>query len=292
MTPPEGTGTALRPSVITPLGAGRGIRIVAVVLAAIGFVLAYGGTLQMLWRVWMHNPNYSHGFLIPPVTLWLIWRQRKEIRSEAKPGGSIYGSLLLLPALLLHILGLRGDVTTVQGASLILALGGVVWMLFGGRVFRRIALPLAFLIFMIPTLPWFINVASFKLKLIAARSAVGISQAIGITVEREGVNMIFPGGTLSVENACSGLRSLIALLALGALFAYLASGQVWKRVLLLVLALPIAVIANTLRITALCVYASVGSVQGAAGVFHDVGGYALFAIAFLLLIASRRILRC
>lgn len=292
MIPPAQPGAPAERLPTVAGGVSKGVRVAALVLAIAGFIAAYGGTLRMLWRVWMHNPNYSHGFLIPPVTLWLLWRQRRAIRAAWNERGSLYGMIVLAPALVLQILGLRGDVTTIQGASLILALGGTIWMLFGGAVMRRAAFPLAFLFFMIPTLPWFINVASFKLKLIAAQSAVAVSQAMGITVQREGVNMIFPGGALSVENACSGLRSLIALLALGALFAYLARGAVWKRVLLFVLALPIAVVANAVRITALCIYASVGSVQGAAGIFHDVGGYALFGVAFLLLVASRRVLRC
>ncbi len=289
MKPPT---DANAPTMAVPANRVGGLRIAAIALALVGFAFAHSGTVRVLWRVWMHNPNYSHGFLIPPIALWLLWRERKSFVGDVDPRGSLYGILIMVPAVILQIFGLRGDIATAQGLSFILAIAGTIWMLFGGRVFRRAAFPLAFLGFMIPTFPWFINVASFKLKLIAAQSAVAFSQAIGIAVQREGVNMVFPGGVLSVENACSGLRSLIALLALGALFAYLSSGRIWKRVLLFALTLPIAVLANAIRIAGLCVYASVASVQGAAGLFHDVGGYALFAVAFLLLLLSRKVLRC
>jgi exosortase len=241
--------------------------------------------------MWMNNPNYSHGFLIPPVAAWLLWRQRAVFR-DAAPGGSWAGSILLVPGAMLQIAGLRGDVAMLQGLALILVLMGVVWQIFGGRVFVRVAFPLAFLLFMIPTFPFVINVISFRLKLMAATGAVAIAQEIGVTVQREGVNLLLPDGVLAVDNACSGLRSLIALVALGALFAYLSHGAFWRRGLLFLLALPIAVVANVLRISGLCVYAGLTSVERAAGVFHDVGGYMLFALAFLMLAACKRVLRC
>ena len=180
----------------------------------------------------------------------------------------------------------------LQGFALILVLMGIVWQIFGSRVFLRAAFPLTFLLFMIPTFPFLMNVVSFRLKLLAATGAVAIAQVVGVAVQREGVNLLLPDGVLAVENACSGLRSLIALLALGALFAYLSHGSVWRRGLLLLLALPIAVLANLLRISGLCIFAGLTSVERAAGAFHEIGGYVLFAIAFLLLAGCKRVLRC
>jgi exosortase len=282
-------------SAVRVAGAGeigeRKLRLLGWAVALIGLVLAYSGTAHILLQVWRHNANYSHGFLIPPVAAWLIWRERAALRAAVGPG-SWLGVFLLVPAMLLQLVGLRGDVATLQGLSLILAGAGVVLQLHGTRFLKRIAFPIAFLVFMIPTLPLFMNTLSFKLKILAARGAIVVSHALGILVQRDGVNLVFPGGVLSVENACSGLRSLVALMALGALFAYLAPGPLWKRLLLFALALPIAVLANVLRISALCVYAGVGNVQDAAGLFHEVGGFALFGIAFILLLLCRRVLRC
>jgi exosortase len=247
--------------------------------------------MRVLWWMWMNNPNYSHGFLIPPVTAWLLWRQRDAF-TEAAPGGSWAGSFLLLPGAMFQVLGLRGDVAMLQGLALVLVLMGLVWQIFGGRVFARVAFPLLFLIFMIPTFPFVINVISFRLKLLAATGAVAMAQEVGVAVQREGVNLLLPDGVLAVENACSGLRSLIALLALGALFAYLSRGVIWRRIVLFLLAVPIAVIANVLRISGLCIYAGLTSVEQAAGAFHLVGGYVLFALAFLMLAGSKKVLRC
>jgi exosortase len=257
----------------------------------VGLALAYASTIQTLWRVWMHNPNYSHGFLIPPVAGWLIWRQRAAF-SARDAAGSWTGLALLVPAALLQIAGLRGEVAMLQGFALIVTLAGAVLQIHGWAALRRLWLPIAFLLFMVPTLPWFMDVVSFRLKIFAARGAVGIAHEMGVLVQRDGVNLLFPGGVLAVENACSGLRSLVALMALGALFAYMSYGSIWRRILLFLFALPIAVFANTLRIAALCVYAGVVGPTAAAGIFHKVGGYALFAIAFLLLALVRRVLRC
>lgn len=268
----------------------RRLLVLGGMIAAVGFLGAYFETFRTLPRVWTKS-DYSHGFLIPPITLWLLWRQRAAFSlTEAAP--SWWGALLLVPAALLQFIGLRGEVTTLQGASLILALAGLVWQLFGLRILKRVAFPLAFLVFMIPTLPWFLYALSFKLKMIAAGGAVAISRGLGVLVQRDGVDLLFPQGVLRVEGACSGLRSLVAMLALGALMGYLSNGAIWKRVALVLLTLPIAVFANILRVSALCIYAGLVSVSGAAGTFHEIGGYALFAVAFLLLSLGRRVLRC
>lgn len=272
---------------------GRGIsaRGVATMVGFAALLVGYSGTLAELWRVWSHNPNYSHGFLIPPVSAWLLWRQRDAIRATAGPP-TWWGSLVFLPAILLQVAGMRGDVVMLQGVSLVAVLLGGAWQIFGHRTLRKIAFPILFLLFMVPALPWFMDVVGFRLKLLAAREAVAIAHWVGVAVERQGVNLVFAEGVLAVENACSGLRSMIALLALGALFAYFSRGTLWKRVLLFGLALPIAVAANVLRISALCIYAGVAGVSKAAGLFHDVGGYALFLLAFLMLAGVKKGLRC
>ncbi len=117
------------------------IRGVGLLLTAAGFVFGYGLTLQTLWRVWRHNPNYSHGFLIPIVSAWLVWRQRDAL-SSTKSGSTWSGLILLVPALFLQVVGLRGDVAFLQGISVILAIAGVTWQIYGWVAFWRLILPL------------------------------------------------------------------------------------------------------------------------------------------------------
>ncbi|NWF91205.1 MAG: exosortase/archaeosortase family protein [Ignavibacteriaceae bacterium] len=260
-------------------------------LSATAVAFAYPSTLADLWGLWMRNPNYSHGFLIPPVTAWLIWRQRSWLTAE-RSRATWWGAALLAPAALLQVVGLRGDVVALQGLSLVLAIAGAALQIHGVASFRRLLFPIAFLLFMLPLMPWFVHGLSYQLKFGAARGAVAIARLMGVIVQRDGVNLIFPGGVLEVENACSGLRSLVALLALGALFAHLARCGAFRRVILFALALPIAVVANVVRIAALCVYAGIAGPQEAAGAFHTAGGFALFLLAFAMLAASKGLLRC
>ena len=109
---------------------------------------------------------------------------------------------------------------------------------------------------------------------------------------QRGMDLYFPTGTLTVENACSGLNSLVALMALGALFGHVASASAWKGWTLFLLSIPVAIAANVIRIASLSVMASVTDTETASGLFHDVGGFLLFGVALLLLFGLRKALRC
>ncbi|MFN8546826.1 MAG: exosortase [Candidatus Eisenbacteria bacterium] len=260
-------------------------------LAVLLLAIAFHRTAAALWRTWWNNDNYSHGVLIPPITLFLVWRLKDELR--ALPIAPSWLGLGLLGAgALLQVIGIRGDVTIFQGWALIAILAGLAWTWCGWRWLRLLAFPIAFLIFMVPTVPWFLNQVSFRLKVVAANGAVHLAQAMGVSVLQRGMDLYFSSGTLTVENACSGLNSLVALMALGALFAYFSQGAAWRRWALFLSAMPIAVIGNILRLTSLCVMAVFTSAHTASGHFHDVGGFVLFGIALLLLGLTKRALRC
>lgn len=260
---------------------------VAVLLLAFSFA----GTFRTLWSSWMNNDNYSHGILVLPISLILTWMARRRL-AEAGPSSSWFGVPVLLLGVLLQIAGLRGDVTIFQGWGFVVTVAGLVWTWCGGRVTYRLAFPLAFLFFMVPALPIFMNVVSFRLKEVAASGSVQLAQFLGAPVVQRGMDLYFPSGTLTVENACSGMNSLIALMALGALFGYVGHGPVWRRALLFALSVPIAIAANVVRITSLCVVASVSNTEEASGLFHDIGGFLLFGVALVLLGLTKRLLRC
>lgn len=264
---------------------------IALGVAALLYAVGFHRTFVTLWRTWNNNDNYSHGFLIPPITIFLIWRLREELRLlPIRPSWLGFGCLL--GAVLVQVVGIRGDVTIFQGYAAVGVLAGLVWTWFGWAWLRKLAFPLAFLTFMIPSFPWFLHQVSFRLKVVAANSAVWLSQQLGVDVSQRGMDLYFPTGTLTVENACSGLNSLVALMALGALFAYLGNGAAWRRWLLFFAAMPVAVIANILRLASLCVMAVFTSAQTASGHFHDVGGFVLFGMALLLLGAIKKVLQC
>lgn len=266
------------------------------VLAAVGLGVVFLGlgffqTFQTLWTSWMNNDNYSHGFIILPVSAFLAFKARDELATIGARS-TWWGVPLLVLGLLLQVIGTRGDVTIFQGWAFVATVAGLVWVWFGTRIAWRLAFPIGFLLFMVPALPIFMNVVSFRLKEVAASGSVQLAQLFGAPVVQRGMDLYFPSGTLTVENACSGMNSLISLMALGALFGYLGTGPIWRRGLLFLAAIPIAIAANVVRITSLCVAASVADTDTASGLFHDIGGVVLFGVALLLLSLTKRLLRC
>jgi len=262
----------------------------AVALIAALAAAVYGRTFVILWGTWLSNPNYSHGYLIPPVAAFLLWLERKQF-AESAAGGTPWGLFLVAFALLGHLISIRAGVFMTQGYSFVLLLYGIALLFFGGRATRTVWFGIGYLVFMLPMPPFLMNVVSFNLKLLAARTGSAIAVKMGIPLVRSGVTIHMPAGSLRIADPCSGLRSLIALVALGALFAYLTKGPLWKRVVLFVAAVPLAVIANIVRIAVLCAVANVWGVDAALGFFHDFSGLLLFLIAFAGLAIVRKLLR-
>jgi len=274
-----------------PGGAGVNPRVIAATLAVVALVVTvYHQTLVTLWRTWDSNPNYSHGYLIPPVVAFLLWHERKRFL-DARGRGAPMGLVLIALALVGHILSIRAGVFMTQGYSLVILLFGLSLFFYGGRATRAVWFPLAYLVFMLPMPPYLMNVIAFRLKVFAARAGSGTAVRLGIPLARSGMTIHIPAGSLRIADPCSGLRSLIALVALGALFAYMTRGSLWKRLALFASAVPLAVLANVVRISVLCVVANVWGIDAALGFFHDFSGLLLFMIAFVGLVVVRKLLR-
>lgn len=251
----------------------------------------WSDTLRVLWASWSHNPNYSHGFLIPPVALYLVWRRREELRgAPIAPSG--WGLPLVAAGLGLQAAATQGDLTMLQGHSLILVLFGLALHFFGRAVGRLLLFPLGYLVFMCPFPPVFADELSFRLKQWVIHASLSAAGAIGIPVVRDGMKLHLTTGSVSIEDPCSGLRSLIAILALGTLLAYFARGGPVRRSLLVLSAIPVAVVANWVRITTIVLAANFVSVEVGTGIVHDVSGYLLFAVNVAGLLISKAVLRC
>jgi len=274
-------GDGRRPSAAT---------IVSIVVVAALIAVAYRQVFSTLVRTWESNPDYSHGFIIPPIATFLFWREWKRFVA-AIGQGSAWGLALIVAALAGYVLSIRAGVFMTQGYSLILLLFGTSLFVFGRRATGRVWFPLSYLVFMLPIPPFLLHVVSFQLKVFAARVGSAAAFKLGVPLVRSGMTIHLPAGSLRIANPCSGLRSLIALVALGALFAYLSKGKVWKRLVLFVSAVPLAVAANMLRIAVLCIVASVWGIDAALGFFHDFSGFLLFAVALLGLMIVKKSLR-
>jgi exosortase len=234
---------------------------------------------------------YSHGFLVPAVTAFLLWRRRAELRAgPSEPAASRRAFACLAAGTALHVFGIWRGVFFFSGVSLIPVLAGATGILLGARAFRAGFWPWLFLYFMVPLPMVTVAGLSFWLKTAATRIAMlGVSQA-GIPWVLRGSYVLMPHAKLLIGDVCSGLRSLISLLALGALFAYMVPISAARRLALLLAAAPIALGANALRIFLLCIVAELYGEKAATGWFHDLSGMLLFVAAFMGLELTARAL--
>jgi exosortase len=176
-------------------------------------------------------------------------------------------------------------------SSLVFLLAGIVLYLFGWAVLKILALPIGFLLFMVP-LPYIVyDAAAFPLKLFISKVSVFVLKAMGVIVWREGNIIMFPETILEVADACSGLRSLMSLAALAVALAFLSQKTAIKRTLLILSALPIAIFTNMLRVIATGFLAQYYGAAAAEGFFHEFAGMAVFVLAMVLLFVTGAVLR-
>ncbi|MEZ4651397.1 MAG: exosortase/archaeosortase family protein [Candidatus Eisenbacteria bacterium] len=173
------------------LGKPNGWILGASALALALLVLAFGPTFRTLWRTWLGNDNYSHGFLILPVTLFMVWTARRDL-ATLPARSSWLGLPVLLVGMALHLAGMRGDVTIFQGWGFVAIVAGLVWTWFGTRIAWRLSFPILFLLFMVPALPIFMNQVSFRLKEVAANGSVHLAQILGAPVVQQGDGPLLP----------------------------------------------------------------------------------------------------
>lgn len=254
------------------------------------FCVAYAGTFVWIWeRSSAPDSYYSHAFLIPLISGYLIWRQR-EVLERTPRDSSPLGLVLILGAIGLHLLSVLLDVYFTSGFSIFILMFGLSLYLLGPPLTRQIVFPLGFLIFMFPLPSAALGAISMPMKIFATACGAGIIDLLGIPVLREGFQLYFTSGSLLIGNPCSGLRSLLALTALGALFAHFQPGPMWKRVALFTASVPIAIISNIARVTLLSLTANYYGPEAATGVLHDAYGILVFVLSLFLLIGMGRIL--
>src|SRR5713101_3907908 len=238
---------------------------------------------------WYDDPDYSHGFLIPFLSGYFVWERRKKLRALS-PVPNVWGIGLLGLGLLMLVIGSLGAELYLQRSSLIVVLAGLVLLLRGRESLRVLAFPIAFLFFMIPLPAIVVNTVAFPLQLFAAQTATFCLYNFGIPVLREGNVILLAGTTLEVAEACSGIRSLQALLALGTVYGYFSQRVMWKRWMLVLLSIPIAIVANAFRVTGTGVMANYWGVEAAEGFYHTFQGLLIFVIAFVLLLGAGAVL--
>ncbi len=252
-------------------------------LALIGalVLVAYTPTIRWMIDRWTGiETYYSHGFLVLPISIFLVWMKRRELAKIAVKQSQL-GWLLFGTGILIHAVSMSLKVYFSSGFSLMFVVTGLVLLFFGKEYLKKLAFPISFLLFMLPLPLVAIANIAFRLKIFAAQISTFIVRSIGVPVVRQGSMILTRHAELMVEDPCSGIRSLIALIALGALMAYLSNASKTKKAIIFVSSVPIAVGANVIRIVALTLASEMYGTEFALGKFHDVMGILVFVFAFV-----------
>ncbi|MGH9144373.1 MAG: exosortase/archaeosortase family protein [Vicinamibacterales bacterium] len=259
-------------------------------LVALSVAWLYGATLQGLLLEWFSSADSSYGIVLAAVALAVMWRRREAFARATDPrSNAVTGTTALLLALGLYMVGqLAADVFLTR-ISFVAVLAGAVWLLAGGRAVRTIAAPLLFLLMAIPLPALVVNAVTLPLQLVASRIGETTLTAAGVSVFRDGNLLELPSTTLEVADACSGLRSIVSLAAIGGLLAW--TEPSWpRRLVLLTAGLPIAIVMNGLRIAATGFACEHWSARVAAEPWHTFAGWLTFVVSVFALVRLQRAL--
>lgn len=247
-------------------------------------LVLFGHTLGSMVSTWSSSDTYAHGFVVPLISIWLIWRMRGEL-ARLSPRPSFLSVLFLLVAALVWLAGDLVAVNTLTQLALMAMIMFAVPTTLGWKVTRQVAFPLGFLLFAVP----FGDFLLPRLMDWTADFTVLALRWTGIPVYREGLQFVIPSGTWSVVEACSGIRYLIASVTVGSLFAYLSYRSLRKRILFVGVSILVPLVANWLRAYMIVMIGHLSGNELATGVDHLIYGWVFFGIVILsmLMIGAR-----
>ena len=236
-----------------------------------------------MFEQWFHDEDMSHGFMVPIVVLWIVWRERERWRT-LPPQPNFWGFAVLAAGAAMQFVSALGAGLFAGVVAFLVSVVGAVLCL-GGAAFLRVwTFPLLLTLFMLPKLAIVYNQATLPLELLASRIAAGILTVAGIGVIREGNILDVAGRRISVLEACNGIRYLLSLGFVAVIFGYLSDGKAWMRTALLAAAVPLAILANALRVAA-----AGWRPRLAEGTPHAITGVLLFVLCLAILMLAQRL---
>ena len=257
------------------------------------FVLLTWPVWRWMWGEWLQNLYYSHGLVVVPLAAFLAWRRVRNgsTAGRAEPNALDSGGLVLLAAsLVAYLWFLTRGTYYLAALAMIGLIGGLVWTFGGARLARQLAFPIAFLILMVP-LP-FIEQATLPLARLTGACSGAIAQALGLDVRIAGSELTLPNANLVIGAQCSGISSIVSLLAMALLLAYALQGPAWGRIALALLAIPLAMLGNIIRVANLILVAHYLGADAAFHFYHNGLGAVVFAVLMLLMFPLTRLLQC
>ncbi len=276
-----------------PVTAERGRRGIVpwqalVLIALIG--LLYRTILWKLVGQWWTDPNFSHGFFVPMFSVFVVWREREKL-AQIPIRQSWRGLPVIIVALMTLVVGVLGAELFLSRCSFVLLIAGLLIYFAGWQLFRAVLFPWLFLFLMVPIPSIVFNQITLPLQFFASQVAADILRVFGVPVLREGNVIVLPSMPLEVAEACSGIRSLISLGTIAIIYGYFADSKVWRRVVLALLALPVAVAANAIRIVGTGLTVQYWDPEKAQGFFHEFSGWLVFVVSLAMLFMLHSLLR-
>jgi exosortase len=252
-------------------------------VTVLGALVLYAPLVAGMAAEWSEFPSLSHGFAVPVISAYLLWR-RRHFLAQAPVEGSILGLPLIVFALAMLVIGSLGGEPFVARLSLPLVLFGAVWFLMGGPVTRQAWVAIAYLTFMIP-LPYLtLRALTYQSRLFDAGITAQALGWLGVPVLRDGVMLHLPNMTLEVADDCSSVPAIAALLALGAAYAQMQPRPTWIRVLLTISAAPLGLLSNIIRLILTSISAYYFGPIALNNVIHKFNGTSVFLATVLLLV--------
>ena len=241
-------------------------------------LIFYYNTLVWLVESWMYNEYYSHGFLVPIISGYIVWNMRKELISiDKKPSQS--GLALFAMGIIIQGISVLWTIRFLSGLSLLVTLAGALIYLYGWDFMKKIRFPFLFLVLMLPV-P-FIYLITSPAQMISVLATTNLAHLIGIPAVRDGLIITIPAGAFEVGVECSGINSLISLSMIGIIFAYILEGSSLMKATIIISTIPLALAGNILRITSILVVAGKYGQEAAINYFHDFSSILLFSVALL-----------
>jgi exosortase A len=276
LTPPPGVaGNAATPAAVSPVSSNAWLLIALALLAP--FAL-YFGTAKSIVSIWNSSETFAHGYIILPISLWLVWRRRANF--AAYPPLPYWPALLLVALVGAGWLAARmGEVQVVMQYGFVAMFPLIALAVLGKRLAGSLAFPLLFLLFAVPFGEVFVG----PLIEFTANFTIAAVQATGIPVLRNGTRFELPTGSWSVVEACSGVRYLISSITLGSLYAYLTYRSTRRRLAFVALSVVVPIIANGLRAFMIVMIGHHSSMTMATGVDHLIYGWAFFGLVMFVM---------
>lgn len=260
----------------------RRLKIFLMTIAAI--LIIYSKTISWMLGSWVFNPYYSHGFLVLAICLYIGYKKSKEIEHS---GASSFGLILVAIALIIHAIATVYNLDYISAMTIPFAIFGVIVSFYGLSVAKRFLFPVFFILFAVP---YPIYTISNVLEVLSATTSVNILKFFGFEVFNIGAEIHLKSGTFIVGAPCSGIRSIIALLTVSALYVYIIKDSMLIKTILISLSVPLAILANILRISTILITAEVFGRDIALNVVHYLSDVIFFTIAVVSLMIIRRCL--